>query len=283
VVDCTALPENLVESVLFGHVKGAFTGADRDQDGLIAQADGGTLFLDEVGELPLEIQKRFLRVLQEKRFRRVGGKRERQSEFRLIAATNRDLDEMVERGRFREDLLFRLRALTIELPPLRNRREDIKPLALHHITALCDQYGTDTKGFSPDFFDVLAAYDWPGNVRELNQAMEQALASAGPEPVLFPKDLPTEIRVSLARKSVGEPSSAIGGTYGDLESLEELPTIQQLRDGVIADAEERYLRELLARSGGEIEECCRISGLSRSRLYSLLKKHDIRTPRSRLR
>jgi two-component system NtrC family response regulator len=282
VVDCTALPENLVESVLFGHVKGAYTGADRDQEGLIAQADGGTLFLDEVGELPLEIQKKFLRVLQEKRFRRVGGKRERRSDFRLIAATNRDLDEMAERGRFREDLLFRLRALTIDLPPLRERREDIKPLALHHIATICEQYNTDTKGFSPDFFDVLATHDWPGNVRELNQAMEQAVASAGPEPVLFPKDLPTEIRVSLARKSIGEPSS-MTGLYGDLESLEELPSIKELRDAVLAEAEVRYLTELLARTGGDIKECCRISGLSRSRLYSMLKKHDIRTPRSRLR
>jgi len=272
-----------VESVLFGHVKGAYTGADRERDGLVAQAHGGTLFLDEVGELPPSIQKKFLRVLQERRYRRIGGKREIESDFRLIAATNREIDEMATRGEFREDLLFRLRAITIHVPPLRERREDIEPLALHHITALCAQGGTDTKGFSPDFFDVLAAHDWPGNVRELNQAVEQALASAGPEPVLFPKDLPTEIRVSLARKSVGEPRSTVGGPLGDLESLDVLPSVQDLRESVLAETERRYFLELLSRTGGDIVECCRVSGLSRSRLYSLLKKHDIRTPRSRLR
>ena len=133
VVDCAALPKNLVESVLFGHEKGAFTSADRAQEGLIRQADGGTLFLDEVGELSPSVQKSFLRVLQERRFRPVGGKEEIKSNFRLIAASNRDLNDLVQRKQFREDLLFRLRTLTIELPPLRERLEDIKELAQHYI------------------------------------------------------------------------------------------------------------------------------------------------------
>jgi two-component system NtrC family response regulator len=130
IVDCAALPETLVESTLFGHVKGAFTGADRDREGLIKQADKGTLFLDEIGELPISVQKAFLRVLQEKRFRPVGGKEELKSNFRLVAATNRNLEQMIMEGRFRQDLLFRIKSLTISLPPLRERVQDIKELSL---------------------------------------------------------------------------------------------------------------------------------------------------------
>ena len=152
VVDCTALPKNLVESVLFGHEKGAYTGADSAKDGLIKQADKGTLFLDEIGELSLGVQKKFLRVLQERSYRPVGSKMEYKSDFRLIAATNKDLDSLVEMGLFREDLLFRIRTLTIALPPLKKRREDIKPLALHHISRLCEQYRTETEGVFAGFF-----------------------------------------------------------------------------------------------------------------------------------
>jgi two-component system NtrC family response regulator len=277
VVDCTALPKTLVESVLFGHVKGAYTGADEAKEGLIKQADGGTLFLDEVGELPLEIQKKFLRVLQEKHYRPVGSKQEEKSDFRLIAATNRDLDELVDKGSFREDLLFRLRAMTIPLPPLRERREDIKALALHQISMLCDRYRTDTKGFSPDFFDLLASYDWPGNVRELNQALEKALTSAGPNPMLFPIDLPDEIRAKVARKAVKEsdaeevtcPPSSV------LDPTEPLPELKDARAAAIAELEKSYLEALLKQTSGKIRQACRISGLSRSRLYTLLKKYDI--------
>jgi two-component system NtrC family response regulator len=281
VVDCTALPKTLVESVLFGHEKGAYTGADQASDGLIKQADGGTLFLDEVGELPLEIQKKFLRVLQERSFRPVGSKREQKSDFRLIAATNQDLEELLERGNFREDLLFRLRAMTIALPSLKERREDIKPLALHHISRLCERYRTDTKGFSPDFFEMLSSYDWPGNVRELNQSLESALASAGPNPMLFPKDLPDAIRAKIVRKTVGDIEANIEPPMPEDWALKEtdpsgrLPKIQDVRATAIADAEQKYLKELLTRTSGNIQEACRISGLSRSRLYTLLKQHGI--------
>jgi len=148
VVDCTALPETLVESMLFGHEKGAFTGAEKARVGLIKEADGGTLFLDEVGELPLIVQKDFLRVLQENRFRPLGSNKEIESDFRLVSATNRDLERMVESGQFRKDLFFRLQSVIIELPPLRNRPRDIKDLAIHYVVKLCERYGMETKGFS---------------------------------------------------------------------------------------------------------------------------------------
>ena len=164
-VDCTALPESLLESILFGHEKGAFTGADKSKDGLIKHADGGTLFLDEIGELPLSTQKAFLRVIQERRFRSIGGKEERRSDFRLIAATNRNLDQMVQKDLFRSDLLFRLRSFIIEVPPLRERVEDIKDLVTYYTNNFCSIYDIETKGFSPDFFDAMAKYNWPGNVR----------------------------------------------------------------------------------------------------------------------
>jgi two-component system NtrC family response regulator len=277
VVDCAALPKTLVESVLFGHEKGAYTGADSTKDGLIRQADGGTLFLDEVGELPLEIQKKFLRVLQEKSFRPVGSKYEKKSDFRLIAATNRDLTELVRKRVFREDLLFRLRALTIVLPPLKQRVEDIKPLALHYISRLCERYRIETKGFSPDFFEVLSSHKWPGNVRELNQALERALTSAGPHPMLFPKDLPAELRVQVVRNTIGVDAASLSGSIADgkIDSNEPLPKLQDARAAAIADVEQRYLKALLTQTSGDIKEACRVSGLSRSRLYTLLKNHDI--------
>jgi two-component system NtrC family response regulator len=152
IVDCTALPETLVESVLFGHTRGSFTGAYASQDGLVKQADKGTLFLDEIGELPLAIQKSFLRVIQEHRFRPVGGSQEIASDFRLVGATNRSLEDLVKQGQFREDLLFRLRSLVIELPPLRECREDLKELTLHYMGRLCQRFGLESKGFSQEFW-----------------------------------------------------------------------------------------------------------------------------------
>jgi two-component system NtrC family response regulator len=272
VVDCAALPETLVESILFGHEKGAYTGADRPRDGLILQADGGTLFLDEVGELPISVQRSFLRVLQEKKFRPVGGKNEVQSEFRLIAASNRDLDEMVRQNRFREDLLFRLRAFMIEIPPLRERKEDIRDLVSHYTGELCERYGMEAKDLSPEFMDLLLSYPWPGNVRELIHGLERTLISARYERVLFPKHLPTHIRVQVARSSVGEREPE--GSF-PAPSSPAFPTIQEMREKVIADAEAKYLRDLISFTRGNINEACRISGLSRSRFYLLLKKHKI--------
>jgi len=278
VVDCAALPETLLESTLFGHVRGAFTGADRARDGLIKQADEGTLFLDEVGELSFSIQKAFLRVLQERRFRPVGGSQEVRSDFRLIAATNRNLEEKAKKGEFREDLLFRLRTLNIDMPPLRELKEDLRGLVIHYTAKLCDQYNLPMKGFSSDFFAVLLAYDWPGNVRELIQALEKAIVSAQDAPTLFPVHLPQHIRIHLARRSVdrkgakpapGEPSARVN----------DLPSLAVAREAGLAEMEKEYLVRLTQETGKDISKACQISGLSRSRFYALLKKYNISIPR----
>jgi two-component system NtrC family response regulator len=273
VVDCATLSDTLVESVLFGYRKGAFTGADRSREGLIKQADGGTLFLDEIGELPLAVQKAFLRVLQERRFRPLGSKEELSSDFRLVAATNRDLDKMVRDDQFRSDLLYRIRSFTIELPPLRQYPEDIPALVTYHVSRLAERHGENIRGFSPDFLEALKAYDWPGNVRELVNALERVLAAAGNGATLFPKDLPPHIRVKMARSAIvnkliagkGDPSPA---------GIKELPKLQDLRDDAIARVEQQYLRDLMAVSEDNIKKACIISGLSRSRLYELMKKHQ---------
>lgn len=268
-VDCAALPSTIVESVLFGHEKGSFTGADRSRDGLVRQADGGTLFLDEIGELPFPIQKTFLRVLQERSFRPVGGSREVTSDFRLIAATNRDLKKMVADGTFREDLFFRLHAFAIDLPPLRNRTADIRKLCFRYVNKICALYGKEAKGYSPDFINALCAYAWPGNVREMINALESAVAVADADPILFPKHLPEHIRIHMAREALQKktpfspPQAALG-------------TLKEHRARVLAAEERGYLQELMAATGGNLSRACEISGLSRVRLYVLLKQYDIK-------
>jgi two-component system NtrC family response regulator len=175
VVDCASLPKTIVESVLFGNVKGAYTGADQDRDGLIKSAHKGILFLDEIGELPLPTQKAFLRVIQERRFTPVGSNKEIPSDFRLVAATNRNLVDMARKGAFREDLLFRLRSITIDIPPLREHVEDIKDLSIYYTEKICGANKIKTKKISDDCLDVLCAYDWPGNVRELINTLEVSI------------------------------------------------------------------------------------------------------------
>ena len=273
VVDCAAMPEQLVESQLFGYERGAFTGADRRFEGLVRQAHRGTLFLDEIGELPLAVQKSFLRVLQDGCYRPVGGVKEVRSEFRLVVATNRDLDAMVEQGRFRQDLLFRVRTMTLNLPRLKNRHGDIALLCRHFVARQCRLNGLPAKRISPDYLDALESYDWPGNVRELIHAVERSLAAAQNDPVLVPAHLPTNIRVSLARASVPnrEPSVEKPGTAGD----EPFPSLKEVRLQAVAEVESRYLRDLLAEAGGDIQQACALSGLSRARLYALLKKYDL--------
>jgi len=276
VVDCAALPETLVESTLFGHVRGAFTGADKPRDGLVRQADGGTLFLDEIGELSVSIQKAFLRVLQEKRFRPVGGGQEVTSDFRLVAATNKRLEDLTRSGAFREDLLFRLRTLVLDLAPLREMKEDIKELMQHYLVLYCEQYGVPVKGYSPDFLEALLAYNWPGNVRELTQALEKAVISAKDEPVLYPKHLPDHIRIDLARAAVLQKRPPAAAPESGQAATDTSLNLKDFREAELARIEKDYLSSLLRRTNGEVGQACRISGLSRSRLYTLLKKYGLK-------
>jgi two-component system NtrC family response regulator len=270
-VDCASIPPTIMASVLFGHEKGAFTSADRPREGLLKQADGGTLFLDEVGELPIEIQKAFLRVLQERTFRPLGSSHEVKSDFRLIAATNRNLDQMVELKQFRHDLLYRLKAFTIELPSLRERKGDIKELTIHYNAKICDHYGIDTKGFSPEFIEALMAYEWPGNIREVINTLERVVAVARNEPTLYPIHLPVEIRVNLARSSL----NAFGNSQRqDTVSGNDESNIQTFRAHKKI-AERAYLLNLMKQANQSIKEACKNSNLSRSRLHALLKIHNI--------
>jgi two-component system NtrC family response regulator len=274
VVDCAALPDTLVESVLFGHAKGAFTSAEKEREGLIRQAHGGTLFLDEVGELPLSAQKAFLRVIQERRFRPVGSQQEIQVDFRLIAATNRDLDAMVAKGRFRNDLLFRLRSFSIEVPPLRKRPEDIKTLAVHHINRLSEIYHIENKGFSSDFIKALEKYQWPGNVRELFHALEETFSFAGSEPLLHPHHLPIRIRAILMRMKVRARHQALPSQTKFEAAPLNKDTFLKMNE-FRSQMEHHYLHQLTLLTNGNRKEACRISGLSRTRLFELLRKHRL--------
>lgn len=269
VVDCAALPDQLVESILFGHVKGAFTGADSDQVGLIKEADGGTLFLDEIGELPRSLQKGFLRVLQERIFRPVGNNKEVKSNFRLVAATNRDLDEMVRDRKFRKDLLYRIRSLVINLPPLRDRSADIKELILYHNKRLCGQYAIKPKEFSPEYIEALVHYSWPGNVRELVNTIESTIASAGNEPMVFTKHLPVEIRIKIASIAIEKQGRQENSSLDN--STLDLPTYQALIDST----KRSYLLELMQRTQGDTVLASKIAGLPRSTLYDQLKKMGV--------
>lgn len=278
VVDCAAMPENLIESMLFGHERGAFTGADQTREGLIRMANGGTLFLDEVGELPLGLQKAFLRVLQEHRFRPVGSSKEVTSDFRVVAATNRNLDEMVQAGTFRQDLLFRLKSFAINLPPLRERFDDLKDLTRFHVDRFCERYSLSPKGFGQEFVKTLSCYNWPGNVRELVNVLEQTVIASGKEPVIFSQHLPAEIRIQATRSGLknGTPH-AEERELSEVHLSADLPTIQAFRETIYSEAEKKYLRDLMLSTNNNMGEACRISGLSQSRLYALLKNHRIST------
>lgn len=258
-----------MESALFGHRRGAFTGAVSSREGLIRQSHGGTLFLDEIGELPLKMQKAFLRVLQEKRFRAVGSGEEIASDFRLVAATNRDLDHMAADGGFRKDLLFRIKALHMHLPPLRERPEDIKPLAMYHLTKACDRRQIGTKGVAPDFIEALMRYPWPGNVRELVNTMDSAIGGGEHAETLSSIHMPMQMRIQIAREGVqGQPSPE----KANIADQSSFPTFHDR----INTAERAYLKELVAMAEGDVKTCSRLSGLSRSRVYALLKKHGIK-------
>ena len=270
VVDCASLPENLTESVLFGHDKGAFTGADRARTGLVKMADKGTLFLDEVGELPLSMQKKFLRVLESKAFRPIGGRSEIHSDFRLVSATHRNLDEMVRQNTFREDLLYRLRSFTINIPPLREHKEDIKALAIHHMNIICDNHGVASKGFDPEVFKALSCHDWPGNIRELVNVIEELFAVARNEPLIFPWHLPKFIRVKLTQSRVG-PKEVNTQSEQDYAAPTTLPTWREFK----FMNEGRYLNNLMIATDWNIAKASQLSGIGRSQLYALIEKHGL--------
>ncbi|MBI9091562.1 MAG: sigma-54-dependent Fis family transcriptional regulator [Desulfobacterium sp.] len=279
VVDCGAIPENLVEGLLYGHEKGVFTGADKKQIGLIEQANQGTLFLDEIGELPLAIQTAFLRVLQEHRYRPLGSTKEKESDFRLVSASNRDMEKRVKEGHFREDLLYRIRAFSIISPPLRERLNDISELSMYYVTKKCETSGILTKGFSPDFFEAINAYDWPGNIRDLFNTLDSAMVSAGEQPILFPQHLPVKIRSQIARTSAST-TQAVPGPVQDNPGMQNVETnlsasYKDFKDQLLTTGEKHYFTEICTQAKGNPAQACIRSGLSKSRLYHFLQKHGI--------
>ncbi len=249
-LDCAAMPETLLESELFGHAKGAFTDARAARTGLLVQANGGTLFLDEVGEMPLAVQPKLLRSLQERRVRPVGSGAEVPFDARIIAATNRDLESEVEEGRFRRDLFYRLHVIPVDLPPLRMRGNDILLLAQHFLRRFSAASGRAVSGITAAAAERLLAHDWPGNVRELQNCIERAVTLTACDQIV-PDDLPEGIRASLPGKpslSLPEPS--------DLVPLEEV--------------ERRYILRVLEASGGNRTMAARTLGLDRKTLYRKL-------------
>ncbi len=267
VVDCASLPENLSESLLFGHERGAFTGAEQAEIGLVGQAHQGTLFLDEIGDMPFAIQRAFLRVLQERRFRPLGSTQEVESDFRLVASTNQDLDEMVKNGEFRQDLLFRLRSITLHIPPLRQHIQDIPLLVREFVDKFCHNNGISDKNWSPEFIRALESYHWPGNARELFNVLERILVQSSGS-ALIPQELPAWIRSCFCAKRA---------PYAGSRPLKNLSPWKEYRRELIETGERRYLEELMAASRGNVKQACDISGLSAPRLYELLRKYEIGT------
>jgi PAS domain S-box-containing protein len=254
-VNCAALPDTLLESELFGHEKGAFTGAVKERKGKFEQAHGGTIFLDEIAEMPLAAQAKLLRVLQERTVERLGGSREIRVDVRIIAATNRELRREVEAGRFREDLFYRLNVIPIHLPPLRERREDILPLAQQFLNRFAEKMHKPLKGIAKEAQKTLFEYDYPGNVRELENAIERAVAlSPGGE--LRLEDLPSEFSVPRAASA--------------------LPSLQPLGSGSLAESvhtwEKTIIEEALRTTGNRKGDTARLLGISRKTLWEKMKQ-----------
>jgi len=269
-IDCSALVGPLMESDLFGHAKGAFTGAASSKLGMIEMANGGTVFLDEIGELPLDMQVKLLRVLQEKEFRPVGGLQTRRSDFRVISATNRDLATEVDRGTFRRDLFYRLNVVTIRLLPLRDRREDI-PVLLQYFL---DRYGKN-HSLTQEIIDAMSAYDWPGNVRELENSIQHMVAiNSGP--LLHVPDLPSAIQnYTMAHKSQFRSLSV---SVQQTIAAQPLPvssayTGHQIR--LLADVERKAILEALQFTKGDRATAAILLGIGRTTLYRKLKEYEL--------
>ncbi len=258
-VNCAALPENLLESELFGHEKGAFTSAVGQRRGRFEMADGGTLFLDEVGDIPASMQAKLLRVLQERKFERVGGTETIEVDVRVIAATNRSLLRLVKEGKFREDLYYRLNVVKIDLPPLRDRTEDIPLLALH-FTEKYARPDSPPKHIAPQTMDLLLNYPWPGNIRELENAIERACVTSL-ENVINPENLPQDLLTPNAPKM-------------PLRIDLDKPLPQLLAD-MTAEIERQYIRKALKKSHGNIGRCAKICGLSRRSVSAKISEYRI--------
>jgi two-component system response regulator HydG len=248
-VDCGALPPPLIESELFGHVKGAFTGATQSRQGLLAAAGSGTLFLDEVGELPIELQSRLLRALQEHEIRPLGSNAPIRFDARIIAATNQDLEAALKRGAFRKDLFFRLNVVSIKMPPLRDRKEDIPPLARHFLARFGNAQAMTQ--ISDDALGCLMSYDWPGNVRELENCIQRAV-SLGSGTFIQVQDLPSAMLYRLARES----------------SQQDATTLQAL--------EQQAIRQVLQATGGDRVRAAKMLGIGKTTIYRKLKEYGIK-------
>ncbi|WP_420125997.1 sigma-54-dependent transcriptional regulator [Longimicrobium sp.] len=260
-LNCSALPGELVERELFGHLRGAFTGADRGAEGLFEAADGGTLFLDEVGDLAPAAQAKLLRALEERQITRLGSTRPVAVDVRVVAATHRPLEQMAAGGAFREDLLYRLQVIPLHIPPLRERREDVMPLALHFLAHFAGKYGRQVRGFSEGARRLLLSYDWPGNVRELRNATERAAVMAEGEQI-EPRDLPAQLAES--RAPVGPVDAA----------LANLP-FAEARDRALDAWERRFLAAALERHGGNVSATARALDLHRQSLQKRLRALDL--------
>ncbi len=255
-VNCAAIPDTLLEDELFGHVKGAFTGAFADRQGRFEAADGGSIFLDEIAEMPPQLQVKLLRVLQEREFERLGSNEVRQVDVRIIAASSQKLEEMVEEGTLREELYYRVNVVPVFLPPLRERREDILVLAHHFLRRFCERHGRSLRGFTPEAATALRAYDWPGNVRQLENLIERAvLLCRGDEVEVEDLDLMGPRRAPM--------SSPLEQLLSEQVPLEEV--------------ERRLLTLALARSGGNQTQAARLLGLTRRTLQYRMEKHKLRS------
>jgi two-component system nitrogen regulation response regulator GlnG len=268
-INCAAIPEALLESELFGHEKGAFTGADRKRIGKFEQADGGTLFLDEIGDLAPALQAKMLRVLQEQSFERVGGNETIQTRARILAATNQDLGKLVEEGRFRKDLYYRLKVVTIHVPPLRERKDDVAELAHYFLFRFDRELGLDLRGFAPETLEVLEGYDWPGNVRELQSAVKQAMLHASGH-IIVPEFLPEELRRRRPAAAVAAPSAVEFDLAGLIDGL--LHRGEGNLHARVMDAVERLLlARVLRQTHGHQAQASDLLGINRATLRAKLR------------
>lgn len=267
-INCAAIPENLLESELFGFEKGAFTGADRRRIGKFEQAHGGTIFLDEIGDMSLTIQAKVLRILQDSRFERLGDNETVESDVRVVAATNQDLESMVATGKFRRDLFYRLNAVTIQLPPLRDRMEDLQLLADYFVATLNRKLGRTLRGIAPETLQLLQGHDWPGNVRELLNSLKYAVIRSTGE-VLTPDCLPPNFKNTSASPSQAVPNSPIREFAEMVRGLLK-PDEKDLYAKVISEVDRVVLQEVLQHTQGNLGQASEMLGMSRTTLRAKL-------------